>query len=300
MSRVKEENQRLRNDKSALANGIEKGTREVMESKDKEIDKLQVVALTLSKFTISDLIKSRTQERVACLENEVCQLKQEKDALERELENVQKAFEDESASKVDRTDGERNPKVKELMKLIESHKLELEAKQREFEDEKRELLKVISEQNDRLKAEKKEVAESSGPEVERMSKELQKAQKDLQEAAVERERFQAQLEMLVQELEQKQVRLKITNHSLYFNAILHEKIFCLTRRNILLTQPIISIFRFINIFIEGKILALDIRVPVCFRLLKIHLLEKSSARLPLFLIILRDLEPKNEKKFSQF
>lgn len=43
LSRVKEENQRLRNDKSAMANGIEKGAREVLESKDKEIDKLQVV-----------------------------------------------------------------------------------------------------------------------------------------------------------------------------------------------------------------------------------------------------------------
>ena len=40
---------------------------------------------------------------------------------------------------------------------------------------------------------------------EKMVKELEKAQKEVKEGAIERERFQQQLEMLVQELEQKQV-----------------------------------------------------------------------------------------------
>ena len=43
-----------------------------------------------------------------------------------------------------------------------------------------------------------------------MKKDLEKAQKELQEGAVEKERFQAQLEMLVQELEQKQVSYLIS------------------------------------------------------------------------------------------
>jgi len=38
-----------------------------------------------------------------------------------------------------------------------------------------------------------------------MKVDLEKAQKEVAEGAVERERFQAQLEMLVQELEKKQV-----------------------------------------------------------------------------------------------
>merc|ERR1711974_212563 len=44
-----------------------------------------------------------------------------------------------------------------------------------------------------------------------MGKDLEKAQKELQEGAVEKERFQAQLEMLVQELEQKQMDLHEAN-----------------------------------------------------------------------------------------
>lgn len=133
-------------------------------------------------------------------------MRQEKDALERELENLQKALEAKSINNVDGTDGGSDTKVAELQEQIKLHKQELEAKQKEFEDEKRELQKVISEQKDQL--EKGGVADGvPAPEVERMNKELQKAQKDLQEAAVERERFQAQLEMLVQELEHKQVQL---------------------------------------------------------------------------------------------
>ena len=43
------------------------------------------------------------------------------------------------------------------------------------------------------------------PDVDKLKQDLQKSKKEVQEAAVERERFQSQLEMLVQELEQKQV-----------------------------------------------------------------------------------------------
>ena len=42
-----------------------------------------------------------------------------------------------------------------------------------------------------------------------MKKDLEKAQKEVKEGAIERERFQQQLEMLVQELEQKQVTIPV-------------------------------------------------------------------------------------------
>ena len=74
MARVKDENERLRTDKSAMANGIEKGAREVLEAKDKEIDKLR--------------------DRVNSLEAEVDKIQREKEALERELERAIKVIMD--------------------------------------------------------------------------------------------------------------------------------------------------------------------------------------------------------------
>ena len=46
---------------------------------------------------------------------------------------------------------------------------------------------------------------TSTEEMDKLKKDLEKSQKEVKEGAVERERYQAQLEMLVQELEQKQV-----------------------------------------------------------------------------------------------
>ena len=95
--------------------------------------------------------------------------------------------------------------MQELNEQIKTYKAELTDKQREFQHEKQELQKVIEEQRDQIK---KGGGDSSGPppaEVEALNKDLQKAKQEVKEAAVERERFQSQLEMLVQELEQKQV-----------------------------------------------------------------------------------------------
>ena len=75
LARVKDENERLRTDKSAMANGIEKGAREVLEAKDKEIDKLR--------------------DRVNSLEAEVDKIQREKEALERELERAIKVIMDQ-------------------------------------------------------------------------------------------------------------------------------------------------------------------------------------------------------------
>ncbi len=85
---------------------------------------------------------------------------------------------------------------------MQVYKNEVADKTKEFQHEKAELQKVIEEQKEQIK----KGGGAMPPDVEKLDTDLQKAKKEVQEAAVERERFQAQLEMLVQELEQKQVR----------------------------------------------------------------------------------------------
>ena len=66
--RVREEAERLKSDRRALENGVEKGAKEILESKDKEIDKLR--------------------DRVNALESEIDKIKAEKEALEKELQSL--------------------------------------------------------------------------------------------------------------------------------------------------------------------------------------------------------------------
>ena len=66
--RVREEAERLKSDRRALENGVEKGAKEILESKDKEIDKLI--------------------DRVNALESEIDKIKAEKEALEKELQSL--------------------------------------------------------------------------------------------------------------------------------------------------------------------------------------------------------------------
>ena len=94
-------------------------------------------------------------------------------------------------------------KIKELNDQIRVYKNELSDKQKEFAQEKADLQLVIDQQ-------KKGGEDASTAELDKVKKDLEKAQKELQEGAVEKERFQAQLEMLVQELEQKQVSYLIS------------------------------------------------------------------------------------------
>ena len=95
-------------------------------------------------------------------------------------------------------------------------------KQKEFQQEKLELRKVIEEQRDQLKngaSDTGDGSKSTNADVEALNKELIKAKQENQEAAIEKERFQSQLEMLVQELEQKQVYNLIINLKLiYFHV----------------------------------------------------------------------------------
>ena len=97
---------------------------------------------------------------------------------------------------------ELEKKIKELNDQIRVYKNELSDKQKEFAQEKADLQLVIDQQ-------KKGGEEASNAELNKVKKDLEKAQRELQEGAVEKERFQAQLEMLVQELEQKQVILAL-------------------------------------------------------------------------------------------
>ena len=108
---------------------------------------------------------------------------------------------------------ELEKKISDLNEQLRVLKLDMSDKQKEFAQEKKDLQNVIDEMrkggdaaaNAEIDKIKKDL-EKSNSELEKVRKELEKAQQELKEGAVEKERFQAQLEMLVQELEQKQVR----------------------------------------------------------------------------------------------
>ncbi len=85
------------------------------------------------------------------------------------------------------------------------YKNDLADKTKEFQTEKADLQKVIDQQREQLSKSNNGPSSSSTEEVQKMATDLEKAKKEVQESAVERERFQAQLETLVRELEQKQV-----------------------------------------------------------------------------------------------
>ena len=84
----------------------------------------------------------------------------------------------------------------------------------EFQSEKKELQKVIEEQkvevtkaNERATSAATASGGAAAEEVGRLTKDLATAKDELKESAIEKERCQSQLEMLVRELEQKQVGL---------------------------------------------------------------------------------------------
>ena len=150
---------------------MEKGSKEILESKEQEIKKL------------SDIVFD--------LRNQVENLTREKDALEKERNDLMM----KSSDNPDQT-----KKILDLTEQIKVYKMEISDKQKEFAHEKAELQKVIEEQKSQIQK-----GSVMPPDFEKLNKELSKAQTEVKEAAVERERFQSQLEMLVQELEQKQV-----------------------------------------------------------------------------------------------
>ena len=170
LKQITEDNKRLRTEQSSMTNGMEKGSKEILEAKENEIKKLT--------------------DRVKTLESEVEALKKEKEALEKKKEEINTNNVDEAQAK----------KVAELNEQIKVYKAELADKQKEFQHEKAELQKVIEEQKEQIL--------KGGSSDEALNKELTKARQEVKEAAVERERFQSQLEMLVTELEQKQVSFK--------------------------------------------------------------------------------------------
>jgi preprotein translocase subunit SecF len=102
---------------------------------------------------------------------------------------------------------DQDKKLQELNEQIKTYKAELSDKQKEFQQEKQELQKVIEEQKEQITkgGEPSEKSEARNADVEALNKELLKAKQECKEASIEKERFQSQLEMLVDELEQKQV-----------------------------------------------------------------------------------------------
>ena len=187
-NKLKTDNEQLKSEQGALTNGtpVEKGTKEVLEAKENEIKKLS--------------------EKVKTLETEVDTLKKEKADLEKQKEDLEKALKD--GGKGDEVEAAENKKkINELNEQIKVYKAELSDKQKEFQQEKQELQKVIDEQRDQIQKGPSPGKSPGVPsaEVETLNKELTKAKEEIKEAAIEKERFQSQLEMLVQELEQKQV-----------------------------------------------------------------------------------------------
>merc|ERR1711997_1280838 len=153
---------------------------------------------------------------VEMLKKDKAALEQKRDELEKNIKAAAVVNNDatDASSKrnsIDANSAEQVKKVQELNEQIKTYKAELADKQKEFQHEKQELQKVIEEQRDQIK----KGGDSSSPaDVEALNKELQKAKQEVKEAAVERERFQSQLEMLVQELEQKQIDLHEANQRL--------------------------------------------------------------------------------------
>merc|ERR1712083_621233 len=101
---LKTDNDRLKAEQSSMTNGLEKGSKEILEAKENEIKKLT--------------------ERVKTLETEVQTLKTEKIALEKQREELEKALKD--GGKVDNIDvANKEKKIIELTEQIKTYKAEL-------------------------------------------------------------------------------------------------------------------------------------------------------------------------------
>merc|ERR1712154_110630 len=139
-------------------------------------------------------------------------IKGEKETLERQKKKLEKDLNQQkdsgaksTAAASDSELAQKQKKIIELTEQIKIYKAELADKQKEFQHERQELQKVIEEQ-------KLQLQKGDTPDVEKIRKELEKAQKEVKEGAVERERCQSQLEILIQELEQKQMDLHEANY----------------------------------------------------------------------------------------
>ena len=192
LKRAQEENARMRSQVSVMSESMEKGSKEIEEAKDNEIKKLT--------------------DRVASLEKDLKALSIEKEALEKQKQTLERSLKEGGQGDAALL-AAKEKQISELTEQIKIYKAELSDKAQEFQHEKRELQKVIEEQKSQLQ---RGGGSASGPEQDKLSQDLMKAKKEVQEAAVERERFQSQLEMLVQELEQKQVD---TVKSLFFFSV---------------------------------------------------------------------------------
>jgi chromosome segregation ATPase len=157
-----------------------------MENKDREIRQLQL--------QVQAVQKERDKEKDRCekLEKVLQPIGVQGDL---EIEQWRKAVEAE------RTRADTAEKiVTELQKTLQGTEKQMQALQQQMAQMQQQAMTTAP-------------AANSKEGIMKMHKELEKAQEDLKNAAVERERFQAQLEMLVQELEKNQVSWRIAQTS---------------------------------------------------------------------------------------
>jgi chromosome segregation ATPase len=227
MTAARSDADRLREEKDRMANGMEKGQREILESKENEIRKLT--------------------ERVGGLERDLDKLRFEKEALEKEKEQLLKQANEARSVAVNSAAAEEEEKrrvaaekkVGELTEQIRVLKAELSDKHKEYMAERQDLQRVIDEM-------RKGGTEAANAEVEKLRRDLEKAQKDVKEGDIERERFQAQLEMLVQELEKKQVGWQRWNREVIITSTVISSYYKIRRR----TSEIPIIFG-LAVFLKG-------------------------------------------------
>jgi predicted nucleic acid-binding Zn-ribbon protein len=165
---------------------VDRGNKEMLENKDREIGRLQQQVQAVQKE------KDKEKDRCEKLEKVLQQIGVQGDL---EIEQWRKAVEAERV----RAD------------TAEKTVSELQIKAQGTEKQ----MQVMQQQMAQLEQQAVAAAPAAGnkDEVMKLHKELDKAQQDLKNAAVERERFQAQLEMLVQELERNQVSWRIAQTS---------------------------------------------------------------------------------------
>lgn len=158
-----------------MSQDVERGTKEMLENRDREIQKLQQQLVNVQKERDThrqraDKAEKRLQETGARGDNE--------------LEQWRKVVEQETtrADQAEKT-------AQDLQKRIQVMEKQLQ----------QQLQQMAQYQKSGMQP------QADDKETQRLRKELEKAQMDLKNSSTEKERLQAQLEMLVQELERNQV-----------------------------------------------------------------------------------------------
>jgi RIM-binding protein of the cytomatrix active zone. len=185
LQREREENRRLKGEQRRMPQDVDRGTKEMLDNKDRELGRLQQQVQTVQKE------RDKEKDRCEKLEKVLQQIGVQGDL---EIEQWRKAVETERA----RADAAEKT-VSDLQKRVQGTEKQMQAMQQQMAQMQQQATAMAPADN--------------REEMMRMRKELDKAHEELKNGAVERERFQAQLEMLVQELEKNQVSWRIAQTS---------------------------------------------------------------------------------------